>query len=524
MRFLFDEYALDVDRRELHRGQEVVPVPPQVFDLIEYLIRNNERVVTKDDLISAIWNGRIISDAALTTRLNAARNAIGDTGEKQRLIKTLPRKGFRFVGAVQEVSRRTVDPLGSGAQRSDAMPSPSTAPRLSMVVLPFANIGGGLEQDYFVDGVTESLTTDLSRISGSFVIARNTAFTFKNKPVDVRKIGRELNVRYVLEGSVQRSGNRLRVAVQLIDAETGQHLWAERFDKPVADLFDMQDEIVSRLANALDAELVLAEAKRAERALNPNALELYFQGMVWIYKGPTRENLTTARAFFERALNVDPNSVEALLGKGRVEAAFGSTFVDEDRWVHCAAAEPLLTRVLSLAPNNALAHAFLGVVQMQTKRVESGIAECERALTLDRNLANAWGMIAYGKQLLGYAEQSVLSVQEAERLSPRDIFAFRWWNTAGVSKMLLGEDAAAVRWLRRCVEENRNYSIAHIHLAAALALSGELDEGRAAGRAGIALDPNFSIRRYRLGAASDNPMYLAGRERICLGLQIAGLP
>ena len=160
------------------------------------------------------------------------------------------------------------------------------------MVLPFTNIGGDPEQDYFVDGVTESLTTDLSRISGSFVIARNTAFTFKNKAVDVKKVGRELNVRYVLEGSVQRGGNRLRVNVQLIDAETGNHLWAERFDKPMADLFDMQDEIVSRLANELDAELVLAEAKRAERVLNPNAIELCFQGMAWIYKGPSRENLS----------------------------------------------------------------------------------------------------------------------------------------------------------------------------------------------------------------------------------------
>jgi TolB-like protein len=413
---------------------------------------------------------------------------------------------------------------GSEPTRIAGASNQSSAPTLSIVVLPFTNIGGDPEQDYFVDGVTESLTTDLSRIDGSFVIARNTAFTFKNKAVDIKKIGRDLNVRYVLEGSVQRSGNRLRVNVQLIDTETGNHLWAERFDKPVADLFDMQDEIVARLANELGTELTLAEAKRAERKINPSAIELCFQGVAWIYRGPTRENLTAARDFFERALSVDPTSVEALLGRARVEAGFGSTFVDENRWAHFAKAEPLLTKVLALAPNNALAHAFMGIVQMQTRRVEAGIAECERAIALDRNLANAWGMIAYGKQLIGQAGQTEAYVKEAERLSPRDIFAFRWLNNAGVSKLLLGEDAAAVNWLRRCVEANRNYSIAHFHLAAALGLSGELNEAKAAARTALALDQTFTIRNYRLGAATDNPTYLAGRERIYEGMRIAGLP
>src|SRR5215510_1271177 len=172
---------------------------------------------------------------------------------------------------------------------------PSSAPHLSLVVLPFANIGGDPEQEYFVDGVTESLTTDLSRINGAFVIARNTAFTFKGKAVDVKKLGRELNVRYVLEGSVQRGGNRLRVNVQLVDAETGNHLWAERFDKPVADLFDMQDEIVSRLSNTLNAELIAVEARRAERAPHPDATDLCFQGAAWFNMGRTSENIAQAR-------------------------------------------------------------------------------------------------------------------------------------------------------------------------------------------------------------------------------------
>ena len=265
MRYHFEDHTLDTDRRELRRGADLIALAPQVFDLLQYLIHNRDRVISKDDIISAIWNGRVVSDAALTTRLNAARTAVGDSGEKQHLIKTLPRKGFRFVGTVHEDQGLTVAPAHG---RIDTPPLAS-APRLSIVVLPFANIGGDSEQDYFADGVTESLTTDLSRISGSFVIGRHTAFTYKGKSIDLRQIGRELNVRYVLEGSVQRGGNRLRVNVQLIGAGTGNHLWAERFDKPVADLFDMQDEIVSRLANSLNAQLIEAEARRAERSYIP---------------------------------------------------------------------------------------------------------------------------------------------------------------------------------------------------------------------------------------------------------------
>src|ERR1700739_1804235 len=204
--------------------------------------------------------------------------------------------------------------VGSNANNDRAVPPLTSAPRLSIVVLPFANIGGDPEQEYFVDGVTESLTTDLSRISGSFVIARNTAFTYNGKAVDVKKLGRELNVRYVLEGSVQRGGNRLRVNVQLIDAETGSHLWAERFEKSIADLFEMQDEIVSELANPLQAQLIAVEARRAERSPNPDSMDLYSQGLAWLNKGRTPEHMAQARGFLERALALEPGNVEALVG------------------------------------------------------------------------------------------------------------------------------------------------------------------------------------------------------------------
>src|ERR1700727_915981 len=219
--------------------------------------------------------------------------------------------------------------VGAPAQAkpvSAPAPEKSTPPRLSIVVLPFANIGGDPEQEHFVDGVTESLTTDLSRVRGAVVIARNTAFTYKGKAVDLKTIGRELNVRYVLEGSVQRGGNRMRVNVQLIDVETGSHLWAERFDKPLTDLFDMQDEIVARLANALNAQLVAAEARRAELAPNPDSMDLYFQGRAWLNKGPTPDNVAQARSFFDRALTADPENVDALIGSARADVREAANF------------------------------------------------------------------------------------------------------------------------------------------------------------------------------------------------------
>ena len=238
--------------------------------------------------------------------------------------------------------------------------TPAEARHLSIVVLPFANLSNDPAQDYFADGVTENLTTDLSRLSGSFVIARNTAFTFKGKNVDAREIGKELGVRYVLEGSVQRDAGRMRVNVQLIDAESGQHLWAERFDKPLANLFEMQDEIVARLANQLGTELTSAEAHRAERASNPDSMDLFFQGLASLNKGVNLENMAQARGYFERALAVDPGNLDALLGVGRVDYSVGAAYLSDDRDARLAAAEATIAKVLSQRPNDALAHEIMG--------------------------------------------------------------------------------------------------------------------------------------------------------------------
>ena len=392
--------------------------------------------------------------------------------------------------------------------------------------MPFANIGGDPEQEHFVDGVTESLTTDLSRIRNAVVIARNTAFSYKGKPFDVKTIGRELNVRYVLEGSVQRGGNRMRVNVQLIDAETGNHLWAERFDKPLADLFDMQDEIVARLANTLAAQLRSAEARRAERAPNPDSMDLHSQGLAWLNKGFTPDNLAQARSFFDRAVTADPDNVDALVGSGTADMAEGVFSYAPDPLAAFAAAEAKMTKVLSSVPDHARAHMYLGLVDMMTKRAREGIAECEHALELDRNLAEAHSFIGFGKIHIGRAEETETHVGEALRLSPRDTLAHTWMNNVGLAKLHLGSYEQAVGWFRRAIETNRNFPVTYFRLAAALAQLGRLDEAHSAVKAGLALNPAFAISRARADwtARSDDPTYLARLEPIFDGLRKAGVP
>jgi TolB-like protein/class 3 adenylate cyclase/Flp pilus assembly protein TadD len=417
-------------------------------------------------------------------------------------------------------------PARAASAQSAPEPNKQGPPRLSMVVLPFANIGGGPEEEHFVDGVTESLTTDLSRIRGSFVIGRNTAFTYKGKAVDLKQIGRELSVRYVLEGSVQRGGNRMRVNVQLIDAETSNHLWAERFDKPLADLFDMQDENVARLAGALNAQLVAAEARRAEQAPSPDSMDLYFQGQAWLNRGLGPDTVAQARSFFDRALSADPDNVDALIGSARADATTGvSLFVADPRAAHFAA-EAKLTKALSLVPDNARGHMTLGAVYMYTKRAARGIAECEHALALDRNLANAHATIGLGKILIGRAEDTEAHIIEALRLSPRDTQAYVWLNNAGMAKNLLGLYDDAIVWRRWSIEANRNFPQTHFSLASSLAQLDRLDEAHSAVEAGLALDPNYTVSRARAvwTAMTDDPMILARQASILEGMRMAGVP
>jgi TolB-like protein/class 3 adenylate cyclase/tetratricopeptide (TPR) repeat protein len=397
--------------------------------------------------------------------------------------------------------------------------------RLSMVVLPFINIGGSQDQDHFVDGITESLTTDLSRLPDSFVIARNTAFTYKNKPVDVKQIGRELGVNYVIEGSVQRGSSRLRVNVQLIDAKAGSHLWAERFDREETDLFEMQDDIVCRLARTLDIELTANVARSAAASLreNTDVLDHIFRGRAALNRGVIADAQHEALHHFERAIAIDPDNAEALAGLATAHANIVGNFMTDDRSFHLAAGEAAAVQALKLAPNNARAHLALGNIYRSSKRPMQAISEFEQAMAIDRNVL-ASPLIGVAKIAVGRSEEAEQHIVNAIRLSPKDFMMHAWCVVAGAAKLFLGRYEEATAWLQRSIEANRKYPLPHFYQAAAFAHQGKLADAQKEIEAGLALDPTFTLRRFRQSAYSDNPLYLAQRERLYEGLQKAGLP
>jgi TolB-like protein len=320
----FGDFTLDLDGCLLsNTDRGVISLTRGEFALLREFIRHPGRVLSRGHLIDVLGGKRPDPfDRSIDMLVGRLRRKIEPDAKPPRLIVTVPGEGYKFAAPVRtgslESDSESVTPKPTASLSHKQQP-----PRLSMIVLPFANLSGDLEQEYFADGVTESLTTDLSRIRGAVVIARNTAFAYKGKQLDVKTVGRELNVRYVIEGSIQRGGNRIRVNVQLNAAETGNHLWAERFAKPLTDRFDMQDEIVARLANALNAQLAAAAARHAEQTSNPDSMDLYFQGMAWLNKGHAPENVEQAHRCFNRALLADPGNVEALVGSARADAVEG---------------------------------------------------------------------------------------------------------------------------------------------------------------------------------------------------------
>jgi TolB-like protein/Flp pilus assembly protein TadD len=414
---------------------------------------------------------------------------------------------------------KTQTPVASVRERSGP-------PRLSIVVLPFANIGGDESQDYFVDGVTESLTTDLSRIPGAFVIARNTAFTFKGKPVEARKLGRELGVRYALEGSVQTSGNRMRVNAQLIDTETGAHLWAERFDKPRADLFDMQDEIISRLARSVGVELVAAEGRRADlkQPHEMDGLDFAMRGLACMNRHQSLDNLREARIHFEAALKIDGRSVPALTGLAYSHVQQLFVYASTNPKEQIRLAEEAISKASALAPDDAHAHYVQGELWHVSGMPERAMREYEFAISLDRNLAAAYAGAGFEKVLLGQAEKAEGYISEAIRLSPRDPRLDQWMGLMGIADAFLGKFDQAEERLRKSVGMNPNVALNHFFLAASLAIIGRTSEASEAVTAGCRLDPNFTVSRFQGGARSSNPVYLRQRESIYEGMRKAGIP
>ena len=518
----FAGLVLDLDACMLARETgEAIPLTRGEFALLRVFAARPGRVISRDTLLDAVASRPMEPfDRSVDVLVGRLRRKIEADPKEPRLIVTVPGEGYRFDGLRFNApeSAKLTDAY-SASKAEDACP-----PRLSIVVLPFANIGGDTEQAYFVDGVTDTLTTELSRIRGAFVIARSTAFTFKGKPFDVKMVGRELNVRYVLEGSVQRAGSRMRVNVQLVDAETGGHLWADQFDRPVADFFEMQDEIVVRLAGQLNATLILTEARRLGRSPNPDAFDLSLQGTAWLIGGSYPSSFRQARSFFARALAIDPDDVRALCGCAAADITELFRYEVPDRLKVLAAAEASLSRVLFLAPDRADAHLWMSFVKSCSKRPEEGVAEAERALVLDRNMPIALAAKATAKLFLGFPEEAIECHLEALRLSPRDRGVHTWIYGIGAAKLHLGDYEDAAKWLSQSVVVNPNFSMAHFLLAAALGQLGRAKEFRVEAEAGLALNPAFTISRFQDGAESDNPIFLKQRRNVYEGLRKAGIP
>ena len=515
MRYLFEDYALDTDRRELCRGSALLTIEPQVFDVLAFLVKNRDRVVSKDDLLVSVWDGRIVSESTIASRINAARRIIGDSGEQQRLIRTIIGKGIRFIGVVQ--------------QQADADPAiPAAAPPLSIVVLPFANLSNDPDLECLVDGITDDLTTDLSRISGSFVIARNTAFTYKGQSVDVKQLGCELGVRYVLEGSLRWTGDLARVNVQLTDAESGAHLWADRFDTDRGDLPAAQDEIIGRLARTLNIKLMELASGRIEQETTrkPAPNDLLIRGLATFYGSGSEATLQEALRLFEQALELDPASIPARVAVALalcVNIAWGwSNSVQEDK----ARAEGLLLLAIERDANNVRARMALGLLRRLQNRLEESRVEWETAIGLQPYNAHAFLELGLTLIYLGQPEAGIPQIQKATRLGPYDSATPAAFSALAHGHLLRGDIEPSIAFARKARAHKPGVYIPHMLLAAALALHGDFDEAAAALAEGIRVRPQFStLARLHAYTTWGNSYYRALREKtVDRGLLRAGMP
>ena len=522
LRYLFEEYAFDTDRREMHRGADVVSVAPQVFDLLDYLIRNRERVVSKDDLINTIWNGRSVSDAALTTRLNAARSAIGDSGEEQRLIKTLPRKGFRFVATVREAERSV-----SAAVADNPVEPPklvlSLPDKPSIAILPFTNLSSDPEQEYFADGMVEDIITALSRFKALFVIARNSSFTYKGRAVDVKQVGRELGVRYVLEGSVRKASGRLRITGQLIEAVTGVHLWADHFDGPLEDVFDLQDKIVEKVVGAISPRVQLAEIERSRRkpVESLDAYDCFLRGIAGVN---SFDRIATEEALklFYRAIEMDPSfpTPYGLAARAYMHKKVQG-WTDDADWEE-AETRRLALRVAAIGQDDALALSWAGLALAYVCReYEMGAAFAEQALSLNQNLAAVVVNRGNINSFVGEQEKAIEHFTHGLRLSPLDPEIFRVEGALAIALLLLGRYQEAIDWSTNSLARQPNWTRSVRTSAAAHALAGNLDEARKAMGRLRELNPTLRISRLPQMLPYIWPKDLATWTE---GLRLAGLP
>ena len=473
--FRFDRFHLD--RRGLFEkdpGAALAPVEigARALDVLRALLERPGELISRNEIMAAAWPGIVVEDNNLTIQIAALRRVLDQDRASGSCIQTVPRRGYRFIAPVLRVGadeRLAVQTISQGSGRS--------RPRLSIVVLPFTNLSDDREQQYFADGVTEDLTTDLSRVADMIVISCNTAFTYKDRPVDTKRIGRELGVRYALEGSIRRADRRVRITAQLIDAETDAHLWADRFDRDTGDLFALQNEITSCLAHALGAELIAAEAARPTD--NPDALDYILKGRATGLKPVSLETYAEQIGFFERAMVLEPRSVAAQSYLATALANRALIGVTDTAAADLARAEGLADRALAASPRYAPAHFAKGNVLRAQGRSEEAIVEYEAVLAIDRNALGALDALADCKLLTGSLEEVIPLEELAIRLSPRDPLIGNFYFRIGQVHLLQSCPAEAIPWLEKARGVVPKLPFPHALLASAYGLKGETERAAA---------------------------------------------
>jgi TolB-like protein len=480
MTLSFGDYEISLDRRELRRARRPVHVQPQVFDLLVYLVQNRDRVVSKDDLIASVWSGRLVSDSTLTSRINAARKAVGDNGGSQKLIRTIQRKGLRFVGVVNErpdsIQPVATPPEQARNQPRSALPLPN---RPVIAVLPFNNMSGDPEQEYFSDGISEDIITALSKLRWFFVISRNSSFTYKGKSVHIKQVADELGVRYVVEGSVRKSGDRVRITAQLNDVATGSHVWAEHYDRDLTDVFAVQDEITEAIVAAIEPQLYVAENFHSRRK-PPNSLDAWDMVMRALshYWRITPQDNVAAQALLEKATAIDPNYGQAL-GVLATSHMFGVHM----GWADIATAAPISERA-------ALA-AILA--DFSTRRLDNSLAEFELALQLNPNFSLALGYFGLALCYCGRWQEASEAAQRALRLSPRDPFSAIYYGVAAYAQFVGKNYSEAISLSREAIRLRGDFSGAYRVLTVAAGMAGQTEVATAALQELRRAQPNISL-------------------------------
>lgn len=520
MLFRFSDYVLDTDRRELKRQSQPVPLGPQVFDLLVYLLQNRERVVSKDDLFSAIWQGRTVSESTLTSHINAARKAVGDSGQDQNLIRTVARKGVRFVAAVIEEASSPPQISGSGGQDKLAV-----ADGASIAVIPFETLGDEPNDTHIADGFVEDIITELSRFSELFVIARNSSFQYRGRSIDVRQVGRELGVHYVLEGSIRRSGDRLRITAQLVDTATRMHRWAERYDRTVDDLFAVQDEIARVIATVLSIQITRAEADRT--LLKPPATweahDYFLRGNAALTRFLSRfttADLLDARALLQRSIDIDPRYARpyALLASSHIGAYVTGVNDEYLSQATLQQAFELARTAVQLEPNLPLAHAHLADAHLFRREYDEALATWDRVFELNPNFTD----FRYGQALnfAGRSEDGVAALKRYMRLDPFAPPAALIH--LGAAHLAQKQYAEALVPLRDAVTRAPHMPRARMLLAATYALMGRIDDAREQIGELLRINPQFTVDSQLI-----RPRFFRDPQQmvhVLQGLLQAGLP